>query len=65
MRCPLCGHRFVPDPTACATCPFGKGCEKVCCPNCHYSFPAESKIVRWFRRRWKPAVLENEKEQKP
>ena len=26
------------------------GCSMLKCPNCHYEFVAESKIVNWFKK---------------
>ncbi len=47
MKCPLCGTEFsVGDPAACKRCPLaGSGCNLVCCPNCGYEWPAESKVI--------------------
>jgi hypothetical protein len=46
-KCPVCGYRFDTDsaPKLCSNCPMNSGCDKICCPNCHYSWPASSKIV--------------------
>lgn len=52
VKCPLCGGRFVPEPSACQNCPLAGGCQLVCCPNCHYSFPAESKLINRLRIAW-------------
>ncbi len=66
IRCPLCGHRFVPEPSRCASCPLaGKGCERVCCPNCRYSFPAQSRLVSWLGRHWRAKTEERVKEERP
>jgi hypothetical protein len=65
IRCPLCGQRFVPEASRCASCPLaGKGCERVCCPNCRYSFPAESKVANWFLKLWKTGGEDHPKESK-
>lgn len=63
VTCALCGHRF--DPTAsdaCASCPLGRGCSLVCCPECGYSVPDASRsafaglAARFARRRQSPVV---------
>jgi hypothetical protein len=65
ISCPLCGQRFVPEVSRCANCPLaGQGCERICCPNCAYSFPAESKLVSWFRKLWKAQGEDHPKESK-
>jgi len=65
IQCPLCGHRFVPEAGRCASCPLaGQGCERICCPNCLYSFPAESKLVSWFRKLREPKSGDRPKESK-
>jgi Fe2+ transport system protein FeoA len=44
VSCAMCGHRFDPHETnLCASCPLGKGCSLVCCPNCGYSVPDPSR----------------------
>ena len=65
ISCPLCGYRFVPEASRCANCPLaGQGCDRICCPNCLYSFPAESKLVSWFRKLWKAGGEDHPKESK-
>ncbi|MBW3625227.1 MAG: ferrous iron transport protein A [Armatimonadetes bacterium] len=58
-QCPLCGFQFEFDPArntgGCSSCPLGKGCGLVLCPNCRYEFPEESQIVSWFSRLFKRA----------
>jgi len=49
IQCPLCGIRFVPLAAACPGCPLAGNCPRVCCPNCRYSFPPESRLVNWLR----------------
>ncbi|OGP61705.1 MAG: hypothetical protein A2V67_12155 [Deltaproteobacteria bacterium RBG_13_61_14] len=64
ISCPLCGQRFVPEASRCANCPLaGQGCERICCPNCSYSFPEESRLVSWLRRHFsgRPEVSGEEK----
>jgi hypothetical protein len=54
VTCPLCGYRF--DPRAvnvCSGCPLDHGCEKTCCPNCHYSWVRSSALARFFSRLFK------------
>lgn len=66
ISCPLCGYRFVPEASRCANCPLaGKSCERICCPNCAYSFPAESKLVSWFRRHWFKRAEKTAREERP
>ncbi|RKY04294.1 hypothetical protein DRP77_04235 [Candidatus Poribacteria bacterium] len=37
MRCPFCGFQFDEnDSPACRSCPFGRSCRLVKCPNCGY-----------------------------
>jgi Fe2+ transport system protein FeoA len=63
VTCALCGHRF--DPTAsdaCASCPLGRGCSLVCCPECGYSVPDASRsafagLAARFTRRRRSAAL--------
>lgn len=53
VACALCGHRFDPRETdVCGSCPLGKGCALVCCPNCGYSAPdpGRSTVVRLVTR---------------
>ena len=53
MKCPLCGSEFDPScknnkKSACASCPMRGSCELLCCTNCGYEIPKESKIVNFF-----------------
>ena len=50
--CPLCGYTVTDSQkmTACRGCPFGKGCELTCCPQCGYQWPETSVLVTWWRR---------------
>lgn len=44
VSCALCAHRFDPrESNVCASCPLGKGCALVCCPNCGYGAPDPSR----------------------
>ena len=58
-QCPLCVCQFEFDPArntgGCSSCPLGKGCGLVLCPNCRYEFPEESQVVSWFSRLFKRA----------
>lgn len=59
--CPLCGYSFAPQKEECFSfCPWGKNCRLVCCPQCHYRFPAESKMVSFFKK----ILAKNKKEKK-
>jgi Fe2+ transport system protein FeoA len=45
VRCGLCGHRFDPRVLACHDgCPLGPTCRLICCPNCGYEVPDESRV---------------------
>ncbi|MFQ6105597.1 MAG: hypothetical protein ACE5NL_00815 [Candidatus Hydrothermarchaeaceae archaeon] len=48
MRCQLCGYEFRKNEKKCRTCPMGE-CSMVCCPNCGYQFPEESKVINFIR----------------
>lgn len=53
MNCPLCGFEFEPDRSGCSTsCPFGSGCNLVCCPSCGYQGVDESRsrLASWAGR---------------
>ena len=66
VACALCGCRFDPSASdACASCPLGRGCSLVCCPECGYSVPDASRSAfaglaaraqARFARRQQPAV---------
>jgi hypothetical protein len=50
FKCALCGNRFTVNEESCPkACPFSEHCNLVCCPNCGYSFPKDSKTVAFFR----------------
>ena len=53
MNCPLCGHESPEFIIACESCMLNKNCKLVCCPNCGYKFPQESKIVNFFLKKFK------------
>jgi len=50
MKCPLCGFEFHEYKNVCQGCVLKKDCQVVCCPNCHYQFPAESKLTSWVQK---------------
>jgi len=50
LDCPLCGFQFNAREAACSGCAMFNGCSMLKCPNCHYEFVAESKIVNWFKK---------------
>lgn len=50
QECPLCGFCFDAAQAACSGCAMIKGCSMIKCPNCHYEFVTESKIVNWFQK---------------
>ena len=46
IRCGLCGHVFDPRTLACHEgCPLGAKCRLICCPNCGYEVPDESRLA--------------------
>jgi len=53
MNCPLCGHSFTEYIHACEACVLNKSCKLVCCPNCGYKYPLESKIINLFSKIFK------------
>jgi len=53
MNCPLCGNSFEEFSYACKGCPVNKDCKLICCPNCGYKFPNESKIVNFINNIFK------------
>lgn len=53
MTCPVCGYTFKDYKYVCEGCILHNGCELVCCPNCHYQFPAQSKVVNFISRIFK------------
>ena len=49
-RCPLCGHAFDPAKAmACRSCAAGRSCAMLCCPNCGYNMPGESRLARLIK----------------
>lgn len=51
--CPMCSHEFAApkkEEYICSSCPMGSSCGTVCCPNCNYKFPVESKIVNIIKK---------------
>ena len=53
MTCPLCGNKFTDYIESCESCILNKTCKLVCCPNCGYKFPQESKIINFFAKKLK------------
>ncbi len=49
IKCTLCGAVFEPDGNTCGGCVLRKDCRLICCPNCGFGIPEESKLVDWFR----------------
>ena|ERR1043166_4669145 len=51
MHCPLCGFEFEKRDTACAhSCPLGRLCKLVRCPNCQYEFPERPEAIGLLQR---------------
>ncbi len=51
MKCALCGYVFDEgDTSRCTQCPFNQGCRIICCPNCGYEMPPETRMVQWLKR---------------
>jgi Fe2+ transport system protein FeoA len=63
FHCSLCGFEFEKHDTPCVrSCPLGKFCNLICCPNCRYEFPAETQPFGWLQRlfhREKRATLQH------
>ena len=53
LTCVLCGMRFEVGEKSCKGCPIRKDCGLICCPNCGYQIPKESKLAQWIQRRLK------------
>jgi hypothetical protein len=51
IKCTLCGAVFEPDENTCGGCIVRKDCKLVCCPNCGFGIPRESKLATWFKQR--------------
>jgi ribosomal protein L37E len=49
MTCTLCGAMFSPDENTCGGCVLHKECKVICCPNCGFGMPKESRFVSWLR----------------
>lgn len=62
VKCLLCGCSYQPGASHCPGCPMSRACKTTCCPNCGYTLPAESTLVKWWRRL--SGKLEKEKSQK-
>lgn len=51
LHCPLCGMEFEKVDTVCAhSCPLGRGCRHVRCPNCDYEFAESPRAFDWLGR---------------
>ena len=53
-KCPLCGCQFDRSDEKCRACPMARSCSVVCCPNCGYGFPGQSRLVNWVKRLFRP-----------
>ncbi len=53
IKCSLCGAVFEPDENTCGGCIVRKECRLICCPNCGFGIPEDSKIVKWLRKKKK------------
>lgn len=53
VRCSLCGTEFTPSDHLCGGCVVRRECRLVCCPNCGFGMPEESKLAGWLRNRMK------------
>ena len=49
VKCTLCGAEFEPGGNTCGGCALRKDCKLICCPNCGFEFPEESKLVTWLK----------------
>ncbi|RJP68733.1 MAG: hypothetical protein C4532_12210 [Candidatus Abyssobacteria bacterium SURF_17] len=55
IKCTLCGFEFEPNENMCDACVLHKSCSVICCPNCGFGIPKESKLVSWLRQRQEKA----------
>lgn len=54
FTCPLCGYNFKLEDIKCFTeCLIKCDCNLIGCPNCHYKFAEESKIVDFVKKLFK------------
>ena len=49
IKCSLCGAVFESDGNTCGGCALRKDCKLICCPNCGFEIPEESKLIAWFK----------------
>ena len=49
MKCSLCGAVFEPRQNTCGGCTLRKDCRLICCPNCGFEIPEESKLITWLK----------------
>ncbi len=67
VKCPLCGFEFSTDEMkkgVCAKCPLGKDCNLICCPNCNYRFPTESRTVNLLKDTFDKIVKKGDNDEK-
>jgi len=53
IKCTLCGAVFEPGENTCGGCVVRKDCELICCPNCGFGIPGESKLIGWIKEHQK------------
>jgi hypothetical protein len=53
VKCTLCGAEFEPGENTCGGCALNRDCKTICCPNCGFGFPEESKLATWLKERIK------------
>ena len=51
ITCSICGAVFEPNENTCKGCVVRKDCGLICCPNCGFGIPQESKLVAWFKEK--------------
>jgi hypothetical protein len=51
IKCSLCGAIFEPDSNTCGGCALNKDCKLICCPNCGFGIPGESKLSKWLKKK--------------
>ena len=61
-KCPLCGFEFDKSELKCHSCPMSASCNVICCPNCGYGFPGQSRVVEWLKKRFKSVKSTADKE---
>lgn len=53
IKCSLCGAVFDPGENTCGGCVLRRDCRLICCPNCGFGIPEDSKLLKWLRKRKK------------